>query len=62
MLGGCWGRGKGRQSHDQHVYRVNFRVLEKERYVDGLHIRHGAMDELEGERALPWGGGLRCIG
>jgi len=26
-----------------HVYRVIFRVIEKEKRVDVLHIRHGAM-------------------
>ncbi len=31
-----------------HVYRVIFRVLEKEGCVDVLHVRHGAMDEFQG--------------
>jgi toxin ParE1/3/4 len=25
-----------------HVYRVIFRILEKQKYVDVLHVRHGA--------------------
>ena len=28
--------------HKPHVYRVIFRVLEKQKQVDVLHIRHGA--------------------
>jgi toxin ParE1/3/4 len=28
-----------------HVYRVIFRVLEKQKQVDVLHIRHGARQE-----------------
>ena len=30
-----------------HVYRVIFRVLEKQKRVDVLHIRHGARDKLK---------------
>jgi toxin ParE1/3/4 len=28
-----------------HVYRVIYRILEKPKQVEVLHIRHGAMDE-----------------
>lgn len=31
-----------------HVYRVIFRVLEKQKQVDVLHIRHGARRRLRG--------------
>lgn len=30
-----------------HVYRVIYRVLERERRVEVLHIRHGAMREFK---------------
>jgi toxin ParE1/3/4 len=30
-----------------HVYRVIFRVVEKQKRVDVLHIRHGARDKLK---------------
>ena len=30
-----------------HVYRVIFRVLEKQKHVDVLHIRHGARRKLK---------------
>jgi plasmid stabilization system protein ParE len=30
-----------------HVYRVIFRVVEKRKRVDVLHIRHGARDKLK---------------
>ncbi len=30
-----------------HVYRVIFRVVEKRKRVDMLHIRHGARDKLK---------------
>ena len=30
-----------------HVYRVIFRVVEKHKRVDVLHIRHGARDKLK---------------
>jgi toxin ParE1/3/4 len=30
-----------------HVYRVLFRVVEKRKRVDVLHIRHGARDKLK---------------
>jgi plasmid stabilization system protein ParE len=41
-------RKKGQLRHllygrKPHVYRVIFRVMEKQRYVEVLHIRHGAM-------------------
>jgi toxin ParE1/3/4 len=28
-----------------HIYRVIYRILEKPKHVEVLHIRHGAMDE-----------------
>jgi toxin ParE1/3/4 len=28
--------------HKPHIYRVIFRVLEKQKHVEVLHIRHGA--------------------
>ena len=31
-----------------HVYRVIFRVVEKQKRVDVLHIRHGARDKFKG--------------
>ena len=31
--------------HKPHVYRVIYRILEKQKQVEVLHIRHGAMDE-----------------
>ena len=31
-----------------HVYRVIYRVLEKQKQVDVLHIRHGARQRFEG--------------
>jgi plasmid stabilization system protein ParE len=31
-----------------HVYRVIFRVVERERIVEVLHIRHGARSEFTG--------------
>jgi len=33
--------------HKPHVYRVIFRVLEKQKQVDVLHIRHGARRKLK---------------
>lgn len=30
-----------------HVYRVIYRVFEKQKRVEVLHIRHGARDELQ---------------
>ena len=32
-----------------HIYRVIYRVMEKEREVDILHIRHGARQEFNAE-------------
>lgn len=32
--------------HKPHVYRVIFRVLEKQKQVEVLHIRHGARQKL----------------
>lgn len=34
--------------HKAHIYRVIFRVLEKQKQVDVLHIRHGARRRLRG--------------
>jgi plasmid stabilization system protein ParE len=31
--------------HKPHIYRVIYRILEKPRQVEVLHIRHGAMDQ-----------------
>jgi plasmid stabilization system protein ParE len=31
--------------HKPHVYRVIYRVLEKQKRVDVLHIRHGARED-----------------
>jgi plasmid stabilization system protein ParE len=33
--------------HKPDVYRVIYRILEKPRIVEVLHIRHGAMDKFE---------------
>ena len=33
-----------------HVYRVIFRVVEKQKRVDVLHIRHGARDKLKASK------------
>jgi toxin ParE1/3/4 len=33
--------------HKPHLYRVIFRVLEKQKQVDVLHIRHGARRKLK---------------
>ena len=33
--------------HKPHVYRVIYRVLEKRKQVDVLHIRHGARRKLK---------------
>ena len=30
--------------HKPHIYRVIYRILEKPKHVEVLHIRHGAMD------------------
>lgn len=32
--------------HKPHIYRVIYRILERPKHVEVLHIRHGAMDEL----------------
>lgn len=32
-----------------HIYRVIFRVLEKQKQVDVLHIRHGARQEFKSD-------------
>ena len=45
-------REKGQVRHlpygnKPHVYRVIFRVVEKQKRVDVLHIRHGARDKLK---------------
>ena len=31
--------------HKPHIYRVIFRIVEKPKQVEVLHIRHGAMDK-----------------
>lgn len=37
-----------------HVYRILYRILEKARQVDILHIRHGAMDAFDStETGIP---------
>jgi plasmid stabilization system protein ParE len=36
-----------------HVYRTVFRILEKQKVVDILHIRHGARDEFSPETLNP---------
>jgi len=33
--------------HKPHVYRVIFHVLERQKHVEVLHIRHGARPRLE---------------
>ena len=33
--------------HKPHVYRVIYRVIEKSKQVDVLHIRHGARQEFK---------------
>lgn len=33
--------------HKRHVYRVIYRILERPKQVDVLHIRHGARDEFD---------------
>jgi plasmid stabilization system protein ParE len=33
--------------HRPHIYRVIYRVLEKQKEVDVLHVRHGARNELK---------------
>ncbi len=35
-----------------HVYRVIFRVIEKQKRVDVLHIRHGARDKWKASSGL----------
>ena len=32
-----------------HIYRIIYRVMEAQKQVDVLHIRHGAMDEVNVE-------------
>jgi toxin ParE1/3/4 len=34
--------------HKPHVYRVIYRVMEKQKRVEVLHIRHGARRKLKG--------------
>jgi len=34
--------------HRPHIYRVIYRVLEKRKVVEVLHIRHGARNEFRG--------------
>ena len=33
--------------HKPHIYRVIYRILERPRLVEVLHIRHRAMDEID---------------
>ena len=33
--------------HKPHIYRVIYRIVEKPKQVEVLHIRHGAMDQFE---------------
>jgi plasmid stabilization system protein ParE len=33
--------------HKSHIYRVIYRILERPKHVEVLHIRHGAMDEMD---------------
>jgi toxin ParE1/3/4 len=43
-------RGKLRHlpyGHKPHIYRVIYRVLEKQQHVEVLHIRHGARRKLK---------------
>ncbi len=35
-----------------HVYRVVYRILERQKEVEILHIRHGAMDKFKPEELL----------
>ena len=35
--------------HKPHIYRVIYRILEKQKIVEVLHIRHGARDEFNPE-------------
>ncbi len=39
--------------HKPHVYRVLYRVLEKQRHVEVLHIRHGARRKFN-PRSIPF--------
>jgi len=34
--------------HKPHVYRLIYRIVEKPKRVEVLHIRHGAMNKFEG--------------
>jgi toxin ParE1/3/4 len=38
--------------HKPHIYRVIYRVLEKQKQVEVLHIRHGVMRGVEFERLM----------
>ncbi len=35
-----------------HVYRVIYRILEKQKHVEVLHIRHGTMRGFEPDRVI----------
>jgi len=35
--------------HKPHIYRVIYRILERPKQVEVLHIRHGAMDQFGDE-------------
>jgi toxin ParE1/3/4 len=41
--------------NEPHVYRVIFRVVEKQKRVDVLHIRHGVRDRLKAASAIKGG-------
>ena len=38
--------------HKPHVYRVIYRILEQQKQVEVLHIRHGAMRGFEIEKLM----------
>ena len=39
--------------HKPHIYRVIYRILEKQKVVEVLHIRHGARDDHAAEPRSP---------
>jgi len=38
--------------HKPHIYRVIYRVLENQKQVEVLHIRHGAMRDFESKELM----------
>ena len=40
--------GHSLYGHKPHIYRVIYRVLEKHKEVEVLHVRHGARNEFKG--------------